>query len=78
MDELNYDELRGDLAGICEKHGLSGAAFCGSRGGRFIGLAVKQRFSPTEFFLVVTNIGRLWQWAREETKQFLDRFERKW
>lgn len=78
MDPDQYDALHRELIALCEKYDVTAAAFCGASGDQYVGMLLKKKFSPSEFFLTVTNVGRLWQWAREETKGHLDRFERKW
>lgn len=78
MEQERADEINRELATLTEKFGLTNAAFCGidAEGGYFGTFVDSQHMSAGELVTAAANVGRLWQFAREQVRNFLNRFER--
>jgi len=77
MTQDQVDILQRELDKLAKKHGLTCASFCATvkDTGEFVGTF--QQVSAFDLWQSVLNIGRLWQHAREMTRETLNRFEKK-
>ena len=76
MDREEMDKLQKELEMIAEKYNVEHASFCGSSDQQFIGFAVSGQ-TRGEVWETVLNVGRLWQFMREQTRQVLNSYEPK-
>ena len=67
-----------EIKEVCKKHGITNAAICGkTEDDKFIGLLnITDKETYSALFDSITMVGRLWQHAREMSKEALDDFER--
>ena len=79
MDQKQYHEFIAELMPVLAKHGVTNAAICGTCGDLFVGGAVTtdDKFNFTLAMETTLNCGRLWQYAREMTRQILNQFEKR-
>lgn len=79
MDQKQYHEFIADLAPVLAKHGVTNAAICGSHEDLFVGGAITtdDKFNFSLAMETTLNIGRLWQYGREMTRQILNQFEKR-
>lgn len=73
----NMERLEDDLTALAEKHGLVNCALCATRASDnyFVAYAAPTK-SPSSYFDIVLNVGRMWQWTRDEVRKHLNQFER--
>ncbi|OPX96075.1 MAG: hypothetical protein A4E60_03519 [Syntrophorhabdus sp. PtaB.Bin047] len=77
MTEDTRDKLNKDLTKIADKYKLRHCAFCGTTPeDEFYGVAVGEKVLMTDAFNIALNVGRLWQYFREATRNALDTFEK--
>lgn len=75
MDESQQKDFVKELEILADNYGIKHAAFCGeTKEGNFIGLAVGEK-TPGDAFLTAQNIGRLWQFIREQVRNSLNKFD---
>ncbi len=78
-DEMNgeqLDSLNNDLKEIASKYGIKHCSFCGNDGeGDYIVMLSIMNESILDGWPTILNIGRLWQPAREQTRNVLNRIE---
>ena len=73
--------LKRELKELIKKHELSLFSFCAKRkDGTFLGVlnAGVEEAKTVDYFECVMNVGRLWQYSRECTKNILNKFEKTW
>ena len=77
MDDARLSELVDRLDAIVQEFSLKNAAFCANDDeSQFIGSFVGQeKMTAACLMNSATNIGRLWQYARERTREWLNSFE---
>ena len=76
MNQEEQDKLQYELTEVVKKWNLRGCSFCGScEEATFIGFRLGGN-NKSEFWEAVMNIGRLWQFAREQSRSVLNQFER--
>lgn len=69
-------ELQDELQAVARKYDLRNWGFCGEDKTRmFVGL-MEKKLTQGGYMLVIINIGRLWQYARQTCRGLLDSYER--
>lgn len=76
MTEEQIKKLQKDLNALITKHNIKHAAICGEHEGMFAGFLIGENLTNAEVWEATLNIGRLWQFARENTKKALDIFDK--
>lgn len=75
MDSDQLKQLEGELEDIIAKHGIKNAAFAGKHDEDYIGMFIGPQ-TNSDAMETVCNIGRLWQHAREQMRNMLNRFDK--
>ena len=63
-----------ELKILCKKYNIINAAITGNRKNRYIGYIISD-MNFNNLFLIVANIGRLWQHIRSVVREKVDGFE---
>lgn len=67
-----------DIQAIAEKHNLTNCFFGGTDStGQLLGFMVGNEITLTDMWITVLNVGRLWQWARDEVRAALNMYDRR-
>jgi len=76
MENETLKEFEAKLSALINEYKITDAAFCGTLEGRFMGgFMGKERLTASELSQSTVNVGRLWQFAREQMRRFWDQFE---
>ena len=70
-------KIQSDIGVVADRHGITHWAFCGEHKDRvFVGFLQGGKVSQGAAMLVILNVGRLWQHARQTCRELLDSYER--
>lgn len=77
MEQKEKLKLESDLRILTKKHNLKNCAFCGMDAqDHFFGQLITDK-TYTGVWETALNVGRLWQFVREETRTLLNMFDKR-
>jgi hypothetical protein len=77
MKPEKMKSIQEEIQEVANRNGIARWAFCGEfKDRKFIGMMERKHLTCGSAMLTIINVGRLWQYARQNCRGLLDSYER--